>query len=202
MNELIDLALDEAQRNGAEYGDIRIVRRETESLTVKNGALEAADSDRTAGFGVRVMVEGAWGFAGSARLERDEVESVTREAVAIARASGLARRERIVLDDTPPAVGSYRTSFVEDPMTVSIDDRLAILFEADAAMGQVRGLSLRQGSIETAREIMRRSGLEMAVLHIVGARPEKLHGCFRGPRNLGCFERVIDSIAALADFSA
>ena len=153
MNELIDLALDEAQRNGAEYGDIRIVRRETESLTVKNGALEAADSDRTAGFGVRVMVEGAWGFAGSARLERDEVQSVTREAVAIARASGLARRERIVLDDTPPAVGSYRTPFVEDPMTVSIDDRLAILFEADAAMGRVRGLSLRQGSIETAREI-------------------------------------------------
>ena len=42
MNELIDRALDAAQSAGAQYADIRITERETESLTVKNGALEAA----------------------------------------------------------------------------------------------------------------------------------------------------------------
>jgi len=152
VNQLIDLALDASRQAGAEYADVRVGEREEESLTVKNGALEAASSNRSAGFGVRVLVDGAWGFAGSAVLERDEVERIAREAVAIARASGLARREPVRLDDTPPATGSYRTPVTEDPFTVSIDEKLRILFDADAAMAQVPGVTVREGTIEAARE--------------------------------------------------
>ncbi len=152
MNDLIELALDAADQAGAEYADIRLVERETESLAVKNGVLGSASSDRSAGFGVRVLLDGAWGFAGSAELEPAEVTRISREALAIARASGLARREPIVLDDTPAVVGSYRTPFVEDPMAVSIDDKVRILLEADAAMARVAGINVRQGTIECARE--------------------------------------------------
>jgi TldD protein len=153
VNELIDLALDAAQSGGAAYADIRLVERETESLTVKNGALEAADSDRSIGFGVRVLVDGAWGFSGSSTIERDEVSRVAREAVSVARASGLARRDRVILDDTPPVVASYQTPFDEDPFSVSLDEKLRILFEADAGMGGVTGVSVRSGSIDAAREL-------------------------------------------------
>ena len=55
MQELIDLALDVARTAGAGYADIRIVERATESLTVKNGNLAEASSNRSAGFGVRVL---------------------------------------------------------------------------------------------------------------------------------------------------
>ena len=152
VNELIDLALDGADRAGASYADIRISERETESLTVKNGALESAASNRSGGFGVRVLLDGAWGFAASGVLERSEVERVTREATEIARASARARREPIVLDDTPPASDTYRTPLAEDPFEVSVDDKLAILFEADAEMGRVPGIAVREGSIELGRE--------------------------------------------------
>jgi TldD protein len=152
MNELIDLALDAAQSGGAQYADIRISERETESLTVKNGALEAASSNLSTGFGVRVLVDGAWGFAGSAVMTAPEVERVTREAVEIARASGLAAGDPVQLDDTPPQVARFATPVHEDPFAVSIDDKLAILFEADAAMAGVPGLTVREGSIEGARE--------------------------------------------------
>lgn len=152
MQELIDLALDAAQRAGAGYADVRLVERDTQSLTVKNGNLAEASSDRSAGFGVRVLIDGAWGFAGSARLERDEVERITREAIAIARASGLATREPIVLDDTPPAVATFHTPFGEDPFAVPLDEKLRILFEADAAMAAVPGVTLRTGSMEAGRE--------------------------------------------------
>ncbi|MDQ2854430.1 MAG: TldD/PmbA family protein [Chloroflexota bacterium] len=152
MQELINLSLDAAQRAGAGYADIRLVERETESLTVKNGDLAEASSDRSAGFGVRVLVDGAWGFAGSSRLEREEVERVTRDAVAIARASGLAAREPIVLDDSPPANGTYSTPFREDPFTVSLDEKLRLLFETDAVMGKVAGITLRTSSMEAGRE--------------------------------------------------
>ena len=59
MQELIDLALDAARSAGAGYADIRITERASESLTVKNGNLAEASSNRTAGFGVRVLVDGA-----------------------------------------------------------------------------------------------------------------------------------------------
>ncbi|HEX5396945.1 MAG TPA: TldD/PmbA family protein [Candidatus Limnocylindria bacterium] len=152
MNELIERALDVAQRAGAGYADIRLVERSVESLTVKNGALEAASSDRSEGFGVRVLADGAWGFAASALLELDEVERVTRQALAIAQASGLARGAPVVLDDTPPQTGSYATSYVEDPFTVSLDEKLRQLFRADEAMARVPGIAVRQGSIESGRE--------------------------------------------------
>jgi len=152
MQELIDLALDAAQRRGAGYADIRIVERSTESLTVKNGDLAQAGSDRSAGFGVRVLVDGSWGFAGSSQLEADEVERVTRDAIAIATASGLAMREPIVLDDSPPVTATYATPFAEDPFAVPLDEKLAILFDADATMGRTRGVTVRSGSMEAAHE--------------------------------------------------
>jgi TldD protein len=152
MNELIELALDAAQRTGSAYADVRVTERETESQTVKNGALEAASSNLSTGFGVRVLVDGAWGFSGSAVMTRAEVERVTREAIQIARASGLAAGTPVVLDDTPPQVDRYRTPVQEDPFAVSIDEKLGILFEADAAMAAVPGISVREGTVEAARE--------------------------------------------------
>ncbi len=152
VNDLINRALDAAQRAGAAYADIRMVEHSAEALTVKNGALEAAQARDTAGFGVRVLIDGGWGFSASAVMEPDEAERVAREASAVARASAATRREPIVLDDSPALRGSYRTAVVEDPFEVPLDAKLRILFEADAAMAAVPGVSVREGTMEWSRE--------------------------------------------------
>lgn len=152
MKELIERALDGAQRGGAEYADVRVVRREDETLTVKNGALEAATSNDSAGFGVRVLVNGAWGFSASAVLEPAEADRVAAEAIEIARASGRAQRTPVELDDTPPATDTYRTPYDEDPFAVSLDEKIRILLEADAAMARVEGVAIREGTMVAGRE--------------------------------------------------
>jgi TldD protein len=152
VNDLINRALDAAQRAGAAYADVRIVEHRAEALTVKNGSLEAAQANDTAGFGVRVLIDGGWGFSASALMEPEEAERVAREASAVARASAEARREPIVLDDTPALQGSYRTQVSEDPFSVPLDEKLRILLEADAGMAGVAGLSLREASMEWSRE--------------------------------------------------
>ena len=152
MKSLIERALDAAQRGGAQYADIRVVERETEGLTVKNGRLEAANSNTSAGFGVRVLVDGAWGFSSSAALDREEAERITREALEIARASAVAQRQPVELDDTPPVNDTYRTPYDEDPFAVSLDDKLRILMEADAAMARVPGVAIREGNMVAGRE--------------------------------------------------
>jgi len=153
VNDLIQRALDAADHLGAGYADIRVVERTTESLTVKNGALEAATSNVSAGFGIRVLVDGAWGFSASALLEPAEADRIAHEAVEIARASGLARADPVELDDTAPVTDTYRTPFQQDPFAVSLDDKLKILMEADAAMGRVAGVAIREGNMVAGREI-------------------------------------------------
>jgi TldD protein len=152
VNDLIERALDAAQRGGASYADVRVVERETEQLTVKNGALEAAASNVSAGFGVRVLVDGAWGFSSSSETADGDADRVASEALAIARASRLAQREPVQLDDTAPQIGSYRTPYEEDPFAVSLDDKLRILFDADAAMGRADGIRVREGNLVAGRE--------------------------------------------------
>ena len=65
MRDLTDRALDTANSLGAGYADVRIVRRLEESISVKSGRLEGVASGESEGFGVRVLVDGAWGFAAS-----------------------------------------------------------------------------------------------------------------------------------------
>ena len=153
MNELIDRALDAAERLGAGYADVRVVERRNEQLTVKNGQLEAATSGESAGFGVRVLVDGAWGFSSSRVLEPSEADRIAREAVEIARASGLARGEPVELDDTPHVTDTYRTPVGEDPFEVSLDEKLRLLMDADAAMARVPGVAIRESNVVAGREI-------------------------------------------------
>ena len=153
MNDLIERALDAADRLGADYADVRIVERSSEQLTVKNGQLEAATSNQSAGFGVRVLLAGAWGFSASAVLEPNEADGIASEAVEIARASGLAQPGPVELDDTPPVTDSYRTPYREDPFSISLDEKLRLLMEADAAMARVPGVAIREGTMVAGREV-------------------------------------------------
>src|SRR5512136_2289814 len=95
MRELTDRALDVARAKGATYADIRIVRRETQTIDVKNGIVENLALADTSGFGIRVVADGAWGFASSSRLEKGEVDRVASLAVAIAKASAISRKEGV-----------------------------------------------------------------------------------------------------------
>ena len=152
MNELIERALDAAERGGAGYTEVRVAERETEQLTVKNGALEAATSNVSAGFGIRVLVNGAWGFSSSRSLEPAEADRVAGEALEIARASALAQKGPVELDDSPPVTDVYRTPHDEDPFAVSLDDKLRVLMEADAGMARVSGIAIRESNLSFGRE--------------------------------------------------
>ena len=108
MRDLTDRALDTASARGAGYADVRVVRRLEESISIKTGRVEGVASGESEGFGVRVLVDGAWGFAASHVLTAAEADRVAAEAVRIARASATALRDRTRLDDRPPAHGTLR----------------------------------------------------------------------------------------------
>ncbi|HEX8940440.1 MAG TPA: TldD/PmbA family protein [Candidatus Limnocylindrales bacterium] len=152
MRDLIDRALDTATARGASYADVRLIRRLEESISVKTGRLEGVASSETEGFGVRVLVDGAWGFAASNLVGLAEADRVAAEAVRIARASATALRRPIVLDDRPPAHGHYETPVEEDPFEVPLDVKVGDLLLADRAMTQVKGVAFTDSTYQAQRE--------------------------------------------------
>ena len=152
MREVTDRALDTATILGAGYADVRVVRRVDESIAIKSGRVEGVASGESEGFGVRVLVDGAWGFASSHIVSTAEADRVAGEAVRIARASATALREPAVLDDRAPASGTYQTPVGEDPFAVPLEEKIADLLAADEGAARTKGIAFTESTYAAQRE--------------------------------------------------
>jgi TldD protein len=152
MRDLAIKALNIAQQLGASYADVRVMERTGEGIEVKNGRVEGVSSNISSGFNVRVIVNGAWGFASSARMDDAEAERVAQQAIQIARASALVAGDPVRLSPLPPQKGSYRTPMRIDPFSVPLNQKVQLLLDADSAMRSVKGIALTNGNMEYSRE--------------------------------------------------
>ena len=134
------LALDAAKSAGASYADVRISRNRNQAISTRERRVQNLVDNETFGFGVRVLVEGAWGFAASRDLTRDEVARVARQAVAQARANRTTMLRPVTLAPvTPTPDGSWRSPARIDPFDVPIEEKAALLLAANAAALGVSG---------------------------------------------------------------
>ncbi len=152
MKELVQRALDTATVQGASYADVRVVRQETQHVMVKNGTVEQVALGEEAGFGVRALVDGAWGFASSYRLNTEEADNVAAEAVRIARASARVHDRPVVLGEPVRSQGTYSTPREIDPFQVPLDDKIAMLVQADEAMRRVPQITIATGNVVCVRD--------------------------------------------------
>ena len=97
MWDLSTYALDTAKLRGASYADVRLMHLRQRDLTTKNGQVGTLAQSESIGLGIRVLAKGAWGFASTDRLTRDGVSACAAQAVAIAKASALAKRSDAVM---------------------------------------------------------------------------------------------------------
>lgn len=145
MDKLIDDALGIAESEGATEADIRIVDASTENIVCKNGKVENIGFYDDRGFGVRVLLDGSWGFASSSLLEAGEVKRIAKLACDIARASAKAKKEDIVLDDTEPIVDEYITPIEINPFEVPLDEKIETLMDAIEILQKEEAVKVAQG---------------------------------------------------------
>lgn len=134
MKEFTDLALDTARGKGAFYADIRIISSENEGLAVRNGRVAGLGIHESLGFGVRVLANGAWGFASSSRLVPGEISRVSALAVEIAQAGARLKQEDVALTPEEVYVDKWQTPYMIDPFKVSVEEKLGLLFEIDKTL--------------------------------------------------------------------
>jgi len=148
MKELIGDILDLVKSQGASYGDVRVLRRRSEALEAKNGKPETIAATETEGFGLRVLVDGAWGFAASSHLHRKEMERVAAQAVAIARASARFKAHDVELAPQDPREDTWANEFEEDPFGVSLEERMDLLVRATQELQAGEKIKVAEGFLQ------------------------------------------------------
>src|SRR5439155_798241 len=81
------LAVDQARSKGATYAEARYEKQDPENFILKNGVLDALYVGHDQGIGVRVLVNGALGFAATNSLSKVGVRAIVDDAIKIAKAS-------------------------------------------------------------------------------------------------------------------
>ena len=142
------IAIDRASLAGASYVDFRLVVTEAESLVYGDSAPEEVTSGIDMGFGVRVLVKGAWGFCSSADINENEIVRVSDKAIEIARASALLQKMPVILPPQTSVKDKYISNYKIDPFSISFTEKLAFLAHLDQLMAKSEGIRSRNSFMD------------------------------------------------------
>src|SRR3977135_2259847 len=148
MYNWTNLALEPARLRGASYADVRVMHQRQRDLTTKNGKVGTVAQSESIGLGIRVLANGAWGFASTDSLTREGVERCAIQAVAIAQASASAKRNDVIMADEKPYIDSWQSPFRKDPFEIPLETQVALLLAADAEMRRVKGGTLTENDMQ------------------------------------------------------
>ena len=151
MHEIAAWALETAKRRGASYADARVMDIRHRDISTKNGEVGTLSESESLGIGIRVIANGSWGFSSTDRLTREGVQACAAEAVAIAKASSLAKTEDIALAPENAYVDIWQNPYLKDPFRIPVERQIDLLLAADKEMRRVKGVTVAEGSMAFRR---------------------------------------------------
>jgi TldD protein len=132
VRELCDEAVSAALGAGASYVDARAVVRRAQLVTTKDRRVDRVEDVESEGIGVRVLVDGAWGFACDQRLDVAGARDAAARAAAFARAApGAHERD---LASAEPIQGTYGTPYEREPVAVPVGEKIELCLAAEEAL--------------------------------------------------------------------
>ena len=139
-------ALNFALRSGVTYADVRVMEGRERLLTTKNGRPGHLSMAESIGLGIRVIAGGAWGFAATDNLTKSAIEAAANRAIAIARASALAKKTDVVLAPVEKHQATWVAPCAIDPFSISVEEQLGRLLAIDEELRHNPGVTLAQAS--------------------------------------------------------
>ena len=153
MKELCLRALDVARGKGAVYADARIIRSRQQDVSTEDQRVSGAGDSESAGIGVRAIADGAWGFAATARLDKESVERAATGAIEVARSAALARApDGIRWAREPAHNGFFRTPIRIDPFSIPLEEKVQLLLAINAEVLKVKGVRKCHSHMRCKRE--------------------------------------------------
>jgi len=149
FNEILDEAMDVLAANKAAYGDARIVESMSEGIAVSGKKPEEIRRMESAGFGVRALFDGGWGFASCKNMDISSVRATVLKAVSIARSSAKVKSPKERFIPSEKIQDEYIAPCKINPFSVPLEDKLSLLYKATEAMLKIKGIKIAQGFLES-----------------------------------------------------
>jgi TldD protein len=153
LKNLADAGLTSARQGGASYGDIRINRYRNQFIFTRDRQVQNIVNTEDYGFGLRVIVDGTWGFASSSAVTKDEITRVAGQAVAIARANRKVNAEPVTLapvEKYPDA--TWQTPTRKNPFDMPLQPKLDLLLRLNDEALKVKGASFVNAFMQFVNE--------------------------------------------------
>jgi len=151
MKQFASWALDTALARGATYADVRVLDTRQRYLSTKNGQCSQVRESHSMGLGIRVVADGAWGFASTDSLTRANVDRTAALALDVAHASSLAKKEDVQLAPENKVVEQWAAPCRIDPFRIPISSCLELMLKIDAELRKVRGVTLAEAGMDFRR---------------------------------------------------
>jgi len=148
MKQFGALALDIATAQGAAYADVRVMDIRQRYLSTKNGETAQVRESESLGLGVRVIVEGAWGFAATDDLSRPGILAAAARAIEIARASALAKKQDVQLAPESKTVDHWEGPCRIDPFSIPVSSCLDLMLKVEAELRKVKNITLSEVAMD------------------------------------------------------
>jgi len=139
IRKIVGIILDRTKALGTEYADVRFERIEDESLSIADGTINPPEQAASKGIGIRVIKNGAWGFAATDDFSEASIKAKAALAAEIAEASAMVNEKPVVLAENKPLKGEYVSPHEIDPFTVSLEEKINFLSELDRVMASTGG---------------------------------------------------------------
>ncbi len=144
-------ALDTCKAKGASYADIRFIERRSQKVQLKEGKPDLLEHQNR-GFGIRVIADGAWGFAASSSVEAAEIDRVAALAVGIASASAMLAKDKAFIGEPVKITASYKTPIKIDPFSIAIEQKFGLVSKACLEMQRVKGITTAMATVGAQHE--------------------------------------------------
>jgi TldD protein len=148
IDKLAINGVEKARSLGTSYADCRYVEIEDESLSFSDGSPESVKKSSDRGVGIRVLVNGAWGFFGTSVITENEIFRAVKKAIEIGKASAKLNDKSVMLADTESYKDDYISNFKIDPFEIALKEKLEYLSDLDSIMAAQEGLNSRNSHID------------------------------------------------------
>jgi TldD protein len=170
MKDLALRALDTAKKLGATYADVRILLTRREDILVKNERVASLEQTEDIGVGVRVIADGAWGFAATREVTPEALDKCVAQAVEIAKASATLKEREVVLAPEPAHVAFWETPIEVDPFTIPLDKKVETLRQCTQIMRKFPEVKVAVGWMSFQRKHQWFASTEGAIIEQILTR--------------------------------
>lgn len=122
------------EESSTDYTEVRFHKREKNQMILRKSEIEDITSEIYSGVGIRVLHDGAWGFSSVNSTDTKSLRRALKTAVKMARVTSQNRKEKAVLQDAPPVVGTFSPDITDSLHDHSIEEKIDLCLDTDKAV--------------------------------------------------------------------